>query len=92
MKKDILDRIEQDFGSATAVVAVLESLEEPNRGRLSERVIRAIIFLADGDMVKLAHYVELARTDYRDLLWQAEYEEPNQRKYDFSRPFGQHRL
>jgi len=45
-----------------------------NRGPISVRVYRGIIFLSDGDMNKLSHYLELALKDYSDHLWQAEYE------------------
>jgi hypothetical protein len=40
------------------------------------RVKRAILVLAQGDMFRLRHYLDVAMTDYRDVLyWQSSQEE-----------------
>jgi len=85
-------KIERDFDDPGQVMAVLESLESLNNGQVTDRTYRSIVFLAGGSKVKLGHYMGLALRDYRDLYWQAEYENPEVRKYDFSRPFDEQGL
>ena len=87
MEQDIIDKISLDFANPSEVVNILESMESLNRGPISDRLYRGIIFLSKGDMVKLNNFLDLAFTDYRDLLWQAEYEDPEERKYDFNKSF-----
>jgi hypothetical protein len=41
---------------------------EPER----ERVRRAIVSLSEGDLDRLRHFVAVAKTDYRDVLFWAE--------------------
>jgi hypothetical protein len=43
--------------------------------REHDRVRRAILTLADGDLTRLQHFTERARQDYRDVLMWAEYPE-----------------
>ena len=71
------------------VIDILESLETMNHAPPSDRVLRSIVFLAQGDRNKLSHFIDLAYRDYRDLLWQAEYENPEVRKYDFNKSFDE---
>lgn len=41
-------------------------------GPEAHRVKRAILALAQGDMFRLRHYLDVAMTDYRDVLfWQS---------------------
>ncbi|WP_173065761.1 hypothetical protein [Phytohabitans houttuyneae] len=40
--------------------------------RLYERVLHALLDLADGDAHQLQEYVEAAERDWRDVLWWAE--------------------
>lgn len=68
MQQDIFEKIKVDFGNSSDVLNVLEAMESMNLGPISDRVYRGIIFLSDGDMDKLNHYIELAFKDYRDLL------------------------
>ena len=90
MKKDITQKIKVDFpASATEVIAILESLESMNRGPISDRIYRAIIHLTNGDQERLNQVIELAFKDHRDLLWQAEYKDPEIRKYDFNKTFNE---
>ncbi len=46
--------------------------------RERERVQRAIVALSRGDMDKLRHFVALANTDYRDVLYWAETPDPGE--------------
>jgi hypothetical protein len=39
----------------------------------AQRVRRGIVALSQGSLDRLAHYVERARQDYRDILYWAEY-------------------
>lgn len=43
-----------------------------------DRVTRAIIYLSEGDLARLTHFVEQARLDRRDVLYWAEYDENDQ--------------
>ena len=87
MQQDILDKINEDFENSEEVVNILESMESMNCGPISDRIYRGIIFLAQGDMSKLNHFIELSFKDCRDLIWQAEYEDPEVQKYDFNNSF-----
>lgn len=89
MQQDILDKIKYDFENAEEVVNILESMESMNQGPISDRIYRGVIFLSQGDMSKLNHFIELSFKDYRDLIWQAEYEDPEVQKYDFNKSFNE---
>ncbi len=45
-----------------------------------------MIFLAEGDIGKLRHFVTQAVDDFRDVIYWAEYG-PNGQVRDFSKPF-----
>ena len=87
MQKDIIEKIEQDFAEPELVLRILESVESKSGEVLPDRICRSMIYLARGDIERLTHYIELFFQDYRDLLWQAEYEDPEVHKYDFNRTF-----
>lgn len=87
MKQDIRDKIELDFVDPKEVLQILRAMESMNRGPVSDRVYRSIVFLSSGNKEKINYYVELAFKDIRDLYWQAEYEDPEIQKYDFSKSF-----
>ena len=42
-----------------------------------ERVFRAVLHLAQGDLIRMERLMELANTSWRDLLVAAEFEEVN---------------
>jgi len=87
MQKDILDKINIDFEKPEEVVKVLLAMESKEQAPISDRIYRGIIFLSEGNMDKLNHFIELFFQDYRDLLWQAEYEDPEIQKYNFNKSF-----
>ena len=64
--------------------------------KMSNRIIRCVIFLADGDLEKLEHFIDIAKTDYRDVIFMAEYTDHRskhpKRIRDFNRSFGRHDL
>jgi hypothetical protein len=72
-------RIQRDFpapGAANGIITALDRLpDEAGYGRemlSSERVRAAIVLIADGDLAEFRGAVELAKTDWRDLLVAAE--------------------
>jgi hypothetical protein len=88
---DIIARIKQEFGARSAEATnVLQS-----RSAIATetgRVLRCIVFLAEGDLGRLAQLAEHASTDYRDVIFWAEYvnhEAASPRRVrDFNRQFG----
>jgi len=91
MKHDIQHKLQKDFGSD--FYTVLERINEWDaevKSLLEDRVLRSVIYLADGDLKRFELYKEIARRDVRDVFWQAEYDEPEgRRKRDFSKVFEQ---
>ncbi len=86
---DIRDKLILDYGEDqySDTLKILNSVSE-----LSDRTIRCIIFLANGDIEKLNHYTECADRDYRDVIYWAEYFEGEDkakpvRIRDFNKPF-----
>lgn len=58
----------------------------------SFRLARCLLFGTNGDMERLKANLELARTDTRDLMVQAECDAQMRQVRDFSRPFGEERI
>jgi len=71
MEQHILERIRQEFRSAdwNCVVELLASYSGPE----SDRVRWDILELSKGKVEKITEYVKVAQTDYRDILYWAEY-------------------
>ena len=86
---DIHQKIQIDFGlRAPFAMQVLDELDAESKGLVSPRLIRALVYLAKGDIEALKKTVELARTDWRDVLLQAEYSYPEAiRVRDFDKTF-----
>lgn len=62
------------FGADTdEVLGLLDTYGEEPWHREPDRVRRAILKLSGGDMAKLRHNVDRAKSDYRDVLYFAEY-------------------
>ena len=72
----IFDRIER----------LIDFLEENEVKESFDRIIRSVLFLAAANENLFLQYLELARLDYRDLIYLAEYEGEKQVR-DFSQPF-----
>ncbi len=74
-REDVLAAVGQQFPDrdAATVLALLDRYgtrrSEPER----ERVQLAILKLSGGDIEKLRHDLDVARQDYRDVLYWAEY-------------------
>ncbi|MFN2622033.1 MAG: hypothetical protein ABR611_04230 [Chthoniobacterales bacterium] len=65
------ERIAREYSETdqSAVVELLESYTGPEPGR----VVWDILELSNGSTEKLLQYLDVARTDYRDILYWAEY-------------------
>lgn len=89
---DILDRIERDFNNRASVIrySLQELIGERPDCRLPQ-IIRAIIYLANGDTEAFDDAIEQARSNYQDLIDQAEHTETAEgeriRSRDLSKPF-----
>ena len=90
MAVDIYQKIERDFGAnAKSVRQILEEVDARTKGLLSDRMVRCMIFLADGRLDAFKATVEVARTDSRDVYWQAEYDCGEKQLRDFTQSFHQ---
>ena len=87
MQKDIANKIEMDFKTSEEAIKILSEMASRENEVISERIYRAIIYLSEGNIEKLNYFIELYFQDYRDLIWQAEYEDPEIQKYDFNKSF-----
>ena len=89
MDTDIYQKVERDFGEkAVDVHSALTELDAKTKGLVSPRLIRAILYLANGDIERFQEKLKLAQTDWRDVLLQAEYTCPaNDHVRDFNKTF-----
>jgi len=85
LEPDITQQIEKEF-SSTLSSSVRETLAPLEAVPEFQRVARCVLFLAGGDEDKLAHFVTAALSDYRDVIWWAEYDGQEERVRDFARP------
>ena len=71
MEERILERIRREFQGADqhCVVELLASYSGPE----SDRVRWDILELSKGEFEKIGQFVKAAHTDYRDILYWAEY-------------------
>ena len=71
MEQRILERVSREFQGSDrhTVVELLESYAGPE----TDRVRWDIVELSKGDVGKVRAYINAARTDYRDILYWAEY-------------------
>jgi hypothetical protein len=93
LAQDMVVQLQKDFGPNFEVARRFlqnqpDLLEEPLR------VLRCVIFLAEGEMDLLCKLMAAARADYRDVIFWAEYTDHEKASppqiYDFSRPLGSH--
>lgn len=89
MQTDIYQKIQSDFGAhSPSVIQAFDELDAESKGLVSPRLIRALVYLAQGDLEKLKKAIALARKDWRDVLLQAEYSYPETvRVRDFDKTF-----
>jgi hypothetical protein len=81
----LAEDVQDAFGSdADEVMRLLTRYGSDPSHREVDRVHRAVIVLSQSDLERVGHFVEVALTDYRDVIMWAEYppdaDEP--RSYD----------
>lgn len=98
LSEDILVQIELDFKEyrANAIELLNAALKEDDCLR-GERIVRCIIFLANGDLGQLTLSIEDAKGDPRDVMYWAEYLNRDSlgsatRVRDFNKPFNENNL
>lgn len=88
MQPDILEFIQNHWPHESAdIVARLNAIDPSVNCQNNDRVLRAILFLRTRCSLTLDQVIQMATSDYRDVLWQAEYDPPDHRKYDFAKSF-----
>jgi hypothetical protein len=91
--KDIIERIELNFGHKTSeAIRMLDDAISKADHLNDTRIIRCVLFLADGDIEKLNKSIQAATADPRDVMYWAEYidhEQIGKRVRDFTRPFNE---
>lgn len=89
VEPDIESRIAKDFSlpDREDAMALLDVLYRELRGD-NARIVRCVIFLADGNKDKLVHFADRALLDFRDVILWAEYDEQNRQVRDFYQPFA----
>ncbi len=88
MERDIVARVAADFVPADRgeAIELLELLVSEVGSQ--PRVLRCVVFLSCGDLAMLVYYADRARSDWRDVIYWAEYDEQNRHVRNFNRPFG----
>ena len=93
---DIEVRIEEDFGEQSEQVRELLLSYLKTVDKEADRVLRCIVFLANGSLDTLKEMIAAAQVDYRDVIFWAEYEDHSSKKpaqvRDFNKPFGMHEV
>lgn len=93
MKTDIYQKIEKDFGdSLPEAIEQINILDARSKGLIHDRMIRAMVFFAKGNVERFKQVIELGRIDYRDVLWQAEYDCGEEQHFDFNKSFHELKL
>lgn len=86
---DVDRRLRREYGpqEVIEIYAALEDLQRVNHAT-SPRVIRCIVHLAEGNAERLLDLIENARTDWRDVVLWAEYDQRGKnRLHDFTKAF-----
>ena len=66
---DIIERIRADFPDADTAIADLRASGKTGR------VARCIVFVSHGSLEKMREYIQMAETDFRDVIVSGEYDE-----------------
>jgi hypothetical protein len=76
LPEDIPAKVRQDFasGEVLPVIELLTELRKENAQLFTDRILRCIVFVADGSFEQLADAVALARLDWRDVIVAGEYD------------------
>ncbi len=84
---DIDKRIKQDYKNFHKAYDFLATLRVPEVEK--ERIIRCILYLSEGVLDSLSTWVKKANVDSRDVIFYAEYDNRDERKWNFNIPFNQ---
>jgi hypothetical protein len=90
ISKDIVEKVKRDFESpddAALVLSLLDDFTEQRPDLAADRILRCMVFVANGDLDLFDKALDLARIDYRDLIVWAEYDEVFVQIRDMSVPF-----
>lgn len=75
LPEDIIAKVRKDFSEddRIPILQMLSEYQQQHPGQPA-RILRCIIFVADGSFEKFADAVALAKLDWRDLIVSAEYD------------------
>ncbi|MEQ8236102.1 MAG: hypothetical protein ABRQ23_04945 [Syntrophomonadaceae bacterium] len=82
---DIVHKIMADFGQKN-FETISKALWALYAQGADYRIVRCVLFLAQGNPNKMKHFIEQARLDFRDVIYWAEYDAQG-RIRDFNFPF-----
>jgi len=86
---DIEARIFADFSAENRENAILIIRKlGAELDREVHRILRCVLFLSHGELPLLMHNADQARSDYRDVIYWAEYDEQDSQVRDFNQPFA----
>ncbi len=78
MNIDIYQKIENDFSeNLDQAIEQVEMLDARSKGLVSDRLLRAMVFLAKGNIGNFKNIIESGRTDSQRILREAEYGSSN---------------
>ena len=93
---DILQKLQQDFGDDYKKAVQLVEDYAKREPEISVRIHRGIVYVSKGSLGKLKQAIDLALTDWRDLIMWAEYEgsslDDALRVRDFTKTFAENGL
>lgn len=95
IEKDIIKKIENDFEfESEKALTILNNSIKANDSISHPRIIRSILYLSNGSLFELEHNIKTAITDWRDVIYFAEYDRNNggstsKRVRDFNLTFEQ---
>lgn len=86
---DIIAKIQHDFSKADVASAIdlVSDLSAEDSGTFTDQVLRCAIFLSGGSLSDLTRVLACARTDWRDVIYWAEYDAEDLHVRDHSVPF-----
>ena len=84
--EDIAARIDARFKDGTRV---RDSLAQVSEIRDRERIWRCVLELSESDYDAVDAWVKKANADYRDVIYYAEYDNREVRRFDFSRSYDE---
>lgn len=89
LPNSIVTAVERNFlrNDRAAALRLLAEYDCPDAG-LRERVLRCVVALAGHEIPRLAHFLECAREDYRNLIHWHEHAEQSRRQFFGQNPPG----